>query len=345
MKIISLILLSLVYLYSQEFKKVYIIASYEESHFCGQPQETGVLKGLVKSGFFENMNLVVKRFYMDTKRTNTTRELMQKVGLQALQEIAEYQPNVVITLDDNAFREVGMKLISDDRISVIFSGLNGQLEDYNLIEKFSEGRQPVKNITGIYEKLYVYQSIRVMQNAVPSARDKIFVGITDYSPTGNAITKQLNLELSPYLKDIKWELVRVRDWDEYVNVIHDLNNRQEVGVIYPIALTLQTRESETNFTAPEIFAWTIEHSRLPDMALNYHFSKVGLFGGAAVNFEHMGFQAGKMAGKVLSGKSVSNLPIEDAQEYSIVFNIKRASQLGIEIPGPLLMAADILFKE
>jgi len=184
-----------------------------------------------------------------------------------------------------------------------------------------------------------------MQSAIPDIKNKTFVGITDFSPTGNAITKQFSLELSEDMKDIKWELIHVKNWEEYTAVIEELNNRKDVGAIYPVALTLKAKGQDKNYTAPEIFKWTINNSKLPEMALNYYFSKVGLFGGAAVNLEYMGFQAGKMAGALLENQNIKNLKIEDASEYSIVFNTKRAKQLGINIPTPLLTAADIIFKD
>ncbi len=80
------------------------------------------------------------------------------------------------------------------------------------------------------------------------------------------------------------------------------------------------------------------------MALNYFFSKVGLFGGAAVDFNQMGFLAGKKAGQILNGKAAGEISIEDAPDYAIVFNTKRAGQLGVNIPAPLLTAADVVYK-
>ena len=80
------------------------------------------------------------------------------------------------------------------------------------------------------------------------------------------------------------------------------------------------------------------------MALNYFFSKLGLFGGAAVDFKSMGFLTGKKAGQILNGTSAGMLPIENAPDYAIVFNVTRAKQLGIEIPAPLLTAADHIYK-
>ena len=185
--------------------------------------------------------------------------------------------------------------------------------------------------------------MRVMESAVPDLAGAKIVGITDFSPTGNAITKQFELELSGRQGNIEWELKRVKNWQEYKDLVVRLNNDDSVKAIYPVALTLKVSETVT-YTAPEIFKWTIENSNKPEMALNYFFSKIGLFGGAAVDFKSMGFSAGKKAGKILNGEKAGDLPIEDAPEYAIVLNVKRAKQLGIEIPVPLLTAADYVYK-
>ena len=39
------------------------------------------------------------------------------------------------------------------------------------------------------------------------------------------------------------------------------------------------------------------------------------------------------------------IPVEDASDYAIVFNLTRANDLGINIPEPLLTAADQVYKE
>ena len=284
-----------------ESKRILIVASYEKNHICGWPQEQGVIKGLAKEGWFEGLNLEVKRFYMDTKRTNTTLKAMKKAASKVLKAMDAYRPQLLVTLDDNAFREVGLKMANHPDINVVFSGMNGQPEKYNKVTPYMKNREhPGGNITGVYEKLYVARSIRVMESAVRGLKGGVIVGITDYSPTGNAI--------------------------------------------YPVALTLKVSEDLT-YTAPEIFKWTVENSKKPEMALNYFFAKIGLFGGAAVDFQKMGFMAGKKAGKILNGEKAGSLPVEDAPDYAIVFNIKRAAQLGIDIPDPLLTAADHVYNE
>ena len=175
----------------------------------------------------------------------------------------------------------------------------------------------------------------------PQPGDKV-IGITDYSPTGNAITKQFDLELKDQKTPYIWELRRVRDFEEYKKTILEINEDKKVKAIYPAALSLKTLEGQT-YTAGKIFKWTTQNSKKPEMALNYYFSKIGLFGGAAVDFTAMGKLAGVKAGRILNNEAAGTLAIEDAPDYAIVFNVARAKALGIEIPDALLTAADQVY--
>ena len=131
----------------------------------------------------------------------------------------------------------------------------------------------------------------------------------------------------------------VGSWEAYHREVLSANRDEEVGALYPAALLLKDSLGKT-YTAPEIFAWTIRHSKKPEIALNYAFTRMGLFGGAAVDFHAMGMQAGRMVARVLRGEEAGTLRVEEAAKYALVFNLERARQLGIEIPPDILMAAD-----
>lgn len=324
-------------------KTVLIVASYEEGHICGGPQEEGVLKGLAGEGFVEGKNLRIERYYMDTKVNNTTRALMKREAEMALQMVESIKPDVVVAIDDNAFREVGLPLAGRDDVSVVFSGMNGQVEDYNAMTPFCESRKhPGGNVTGVYEKLYVERSLRVIK-AIPGLTGDTFVFISDFTPTGVAVTKQFSLELVEPLPGLKYRFEKVRDWHEYKALIREINEDDSVFAIYPAALSLRG-EGGVLSTAKEVFDWTIANCNKPGMAVNYYFAKLGLFGGAAVDFKDMGALAGGKVGQILNGARAGDLPIEDAPEYAIVFNLTRSEQLGIEIPPSLLTAADYVYK-
>lgn len=325
--------------------RVMIVHSYERDHVCGAPQADGVVAALSDAGWIDGKNLRIRSYHMDTKKTHTTPEAIREQAGIALQQVEEFAPKVVIVLDDNAIREVMLPLVDRNDLSVVFSGMNGQPEAYSEKTPFMRSRQrPGSNVTGVYEKLWVAKSLVVMNAALrnfdPSSR---VIGITDYSPTGNAITRQFELELARADLPVTWDLRRVGDFSEYTRLIEELNGDDGVVAIYPAALTLKTAAGST-YTAKEIFAWTTANSKKPEMALNYFFAKTGLFGGAAVDFGAMGYLAGRKAARILEGEKAGDLPIEDAKDYAIVFNTGRADALGITIPDALLTAADHVYK-
>lgn len=328
---------------AQPAKRIYIVQSYEKGHVCGEPQAEGILDALGAGGWEVGRNLTVQSYYMDTYRTNATPEAMKAEGQKALAEIAEFKPDIVFVLDDAAVRQVMLPLIGRTDMSVVFSGMNGQPEIYNEPKHYLDSRgHPGGNVTGVYEKLYVAQSLKVMAQAVPALRSGKAVMITDGSPTGNGLTKQFELELKE--SDIAWEVRRVKDWDEYKALIQTLNDDATVKAIYPVALTLPV-DGGGRYAAAQIYDWTIANSRKPEMAINYFFARMGLFGGAVVNFNAMGKLAGQKGAKILGGTKAGDLPIEDAPDYAIVFNLKRASDLGIEISPRVLAAARAIYKD
>jgi ABC-type uncharacterized transport system substrate-binding protein len=322
-----------------------IVHSYERDHICGAPQADGVVAALREAGWVIGENLQVLPFYMDTKKTHTTPEAIREQARIALRLVDEFGPEVVVVLDDNAIREVMLPLVNRDDVSVVFSGMNGQPEAYNEKASFMKNKQqPGSNVTGVYEKLWASKSLVVMNAALENLnKAHRVVGITDYSPTGNAITRQFELEITKENSPVTWELQRVKDFAEYSKLIKKLNADDDVIAIYPAALSLKTADG-TTYTAKEIFAWTTANSTKPEMALNYYFAKIGLFGGAAVDFGAMGHLAGQKVAQILHGKKAGELPIEDAKDYAIVFNTSRAKELGITIPDALLTAADHVYK-
>jgi ABC-type uncharacterized transport system substrate-binding protein len=328
---------------AQTAKRIYIVQSYEKGHVCGEPQAEGILSALAAGGWNAGANLTVRSYYMDTYRTNGSPEAMQREGTKALEEIAEFKPDIVFVLDDAAVKFVMLPLIGRPDIAVVFSGMNGQPEMYDQQKKYMDSwERPGSNVTGVYEKLYAAQSLKVMAQAIPALRSGKAVMITDFSPTGNGLTKQFELELRD--SDIPWEVRRVKDWADYKTLIQTLNEDASVKAIYPVALTLTTETGE-RYAAAQIYDWTIANSRKPEMAINYFFARMGLFGGAVVNFGAMGKLVGQKGAKILGGAKAGDLPIENAPDYAIVFNLKRAKDLGIEIPPRILAAATAIYRD
>jgi ABC-type uncharacterized transport system substrate-binding protein len=325
-------------------KRAYIVMSQEPGHPCGEPQAEGVLEALAAAGWTQGRNLTVRRHYMDQYITNVTPEALRETGQKALADIAAFKPDILFIMDDASIQFVMMPLIGQTDIPIVFSGMNAQPEFYNAQKKIMESRaRPGGNVTGMYEQLYAAQSLKVMMEAIPGLRGGKAVMITDTTGTGNALTKQFELELKD-VKDVTWEVKRAKDWSEYTALIEALNSDPSVKAIYPIAMTLAGPDG-TRYSASQIYDWTIPNSRKPEMAVNYFFARMGLFGGAVVNFGSMGRYAGQKSARILDGAKAGDISIDDAPDYAIVFNVKRARDLGIEIPARVLAAAHAVYKD
>ena len=115
--------------------KVFIVQSYEKDHVCGSPQGKGIEASLAKA--FKD-RLDIRNHFMSTKTINSTPEKMKKEALVVLAEVESFKPDLVFTVDDDAFREVGLKLIARS-YPVIFSGMNAQPRIAMKVFKIKQG--------------------------------------------------------------------------------------------------------------------------------------------------------------------------------------------------------------
>jgi ABC-type uncharacterized transport system substrate-binding protein len=315
--------------------KIFIVQSYEKDHVCGSPQGRGIEAALTKA-FKDGIH--VHTHFMNTKTVNSTPDKMKKEALVVLSEIESFGPDMVFTVDDDAFREVGLKLAGRS-YPVIFTGMNGQPENYSKSTPFLDGQgKPGANITGVYEKLHFQTALNVMKGVIPDLRK--IVALLDMSPTGNAIRIQLEKELAGFSGKVEVVFRQVGTMKDYLAEISRINSDPSVQAVYPVVLSVADDKGVSVGFKTTLKAY-VENCTKPGMALNFDFARLGLFGGASVDFGAMGRQAGEMGVRFLKGVDMRELPIESAQEYLITFNKKNADMLGIRIPAELIGAAVI----
>jgi ABC-type sugar transport system substrate-binding protein len=118
-------------------KKVLIVHSYHAEYDWCQGVNEGIEKILKLAG------VETRIFYMDTKR-NSIQEWKEKSGQAAEAEMNAYDPDVVITVDDDAQAFFAKKHVNDDKRQIVFCGVNAEPEKYGF---------PAKNVTASWNAL------------------------------------------------------------------------------------------------------------------------------------------------------------------------------------------------
>jgi ABC-type uncharacterized transport system substrate-binding protein len=314
---------------------VFIVCSYRPENVCGADQELGIRERL--SERFGH-GIRIETHYMYTKTVNRDARKMAQDAQVALKKIESCNPDLVYTVDDNAFREVGLKLVGRP-FPVVFSGMNGQPSLYNSMVQFLDDQgRPSANVTGVYEKLHVKASLNVMKQILPSQRR--VVALLDDTPTGAALEVQLLKELEHNNTGVSVDIRRVRDMTEYGEQIDRIERDDFVDAAYNMVLSIEQAPGQF-VDYRRTFAEYIRRCTKPSHALNFAFARQGLFGGASCDFAAMGRQAAGMGMKLLDGADIRDLPIENAEAVLLTFNKARADMLGIEIPTDVLGAARV----
>jgi putative tryptophan/tyrosine transport system substrate-binding protein len=104
-------------------------------------------------------------------------------------------------------------------------------------------------------------------------------------------------------------------------------------------------DSFTNLRSSLIIDLAARH-RLPAISAYERFPKDGglMYYGASINVPDQFRQAATYVDRILKGVKPGDLPIQRADKYSLVINLKTAKALGLNVPLPLTGLADELIE-
>jgi putative ABC transport system substrate-binding protein len=96
----------------------------------------------------------------------------------------------------------------------------------------------------------------------------------------------------------------------------------------------------------ELIAEQAEVRGLPSVSASERFPKVGglMYYGANINLREQMRQAAAYVDRILKGTNPGDLPIQRADRYTLVINLKTAKALGLNVPLPLSGLADELIE-
>ena len=170
-------------------KKCLFVSSYHQ----GYAWSDGVERGLrsVLEGRCE-----VKQFDMDTKRRKSPEEIKAS-ALRAKALIESWQPDIVITADDNAAKYLIQPYYKDHELPFVFCAVNWTAEEYGF---------PYGNVTGMIEVAPIRASLERAAQVVPNLRRVFYIGAKTLTESKNLrryadAAASLGLEIDHALAD------------------------------------------------------------------------------------------------------------------------------------------------
>jgi ABC-type uncharacterized transport system substrate-binding protein len=263
----------------------------------------------------------VQYHYMDTKR-NPSQEFKEKATRTTKRIIEEWQPHLVIAIDDNA-QLAAKDFINHPNMKIVFSGVNAEAENY--------GYDTANNVTGILERIPFGSLKDAFLQILPSDRQRI-VHYSDDSETSVAIHKEMD--------QFSWQPINVVEhkmmgtFEEWQQAIQQANQKADFLMVTHYH-TLRRSAQDPRIVSPkEVMQWTIKNSPIPDIGCwGFYVSDGGMVALGVSPYEQ-GEVAAKMAVDILShGKNPQEIPYFKSQLYVIYARESRLQKYGVKLPS------------
>lgn len=274
--------------YSKQ-KNVLILLSYSATNSWNN----SILQGLKEAFAAYDGNIQLFIEYMDTKR-HTDKGYLHRLATVYEEKYRQEPIDLLIASDDNAFR-FAMKnrkfLFSDPPI--VFCGINYLDEPDKMI---------AENITGVMESYDIAGTIQLGLSLYPQTK-KIFV-INDQTTSGIANSKKLREAQQDFPEEITIVDSGPLSMAELLAKVSILDNETLI-----LLMSFTTDRNNHRFSYKTSIDMIRSAANRPILGFWDFYVGHGITAGAITS----GFDQGKMAGdiskSILSGKSVSSLPV------------------------------------
>lgn len=246
---------------------------------------------------------------------NPDEEFKTQAGLDAQVIIEEWNPDVVITCDDNAFKYLVMPYYRDTNLPFVHCGINWDASVYGA---------PYRNTTGIIEVALVEQLVDELMNYSNGER----VGYLSMEGTtgrkaGEYFSRVLETPSVRY----------VSTFSEWKEAFVDMQETLDLLVIGSFG-------SVTDFDENEAMKFVRENIRIP-IGANHNPEMPYATIGFIANSKEPGEWVGQTALRILNGTNPSDIPEAANKQATIVVNLDLAEMLDITFPASILKIAEI----
>ena len=315
-------------------KRVLVLHSYDTSYSWTRDVNIGLERMLDTYPEWQ-----VRWHYMDLKRRPWP-EAREAAAAQARRVIADFKPDVVIAVDDDAQSLVGKHYINHPRIKWVFAGVNGGVEDY--------GFTGARNITGVFER-----------KQLASVREAVLAGHAK-SRYENGMRNLRIMHLGDQSHSVKLDdgTIRAFDWQplqyvgsklvktytqwqaavlaagEETDVLFISNYRRLIRYDCKIDKTVENCVDDSRLVPPrEVVAWTEINSSVPLIGGNgFYVEDGGMFALGPSGFEQGGQAAHLAVQLIVQEADPASLMQLSTREFVVFMRPSQMAQHDFRLP-------------
>lgn len=305
----ALLMLSLTLISDAMAAKCLFVSSYHQGYEWSDGVERGVRSTLKN-------HCELKQFDMDAKRHKEPHELAQKAR-EAKALIEAWQPDVVITADDDAAKYLIMPYYKDHAIPFVFCGINWTVEEYGF---------PYRNATGMIEVAPVTPLFEQAETLLPVHGRAFYLG-------ANTSTERKNLA---YVQDIASRRgihLEHRLVDTTAAWISEFQAAQAYDF-----LVLGSNAGINDWQEAQVREAVKNHGRRLSLTTHEWMMPYTMLGLTKVP-EEQGQWAAQSALHILSGVEPASIPIIANRKWDIWVNSSLVETTSIRLPKPLVHKA------
>ncbi len=306
-----------------EKKKLVYISSYHQGYSWGDDIETGLAKALGirinpdRSLDMSQARVDLKIFRTDTKR-NPSEAYIKAASRRAKEMIDAWQPDILVTGDDDAVKYVLAPYYVNSDLDVVFCGLNGNVSEYGI---------SAPNITGMIETAPYGQTFALLQKFSKGSR-MAFIG-------ADSCCNRKELAVPERKQILQASEVRLaKNVEPWKKAYLELQDKADM-------LILLDQEGIKGWDEQNIRQFILENTKIVTGAFFDCEIQYALMGWTAIAEEH-GWWSGKTALKILDGARPADIPITTNRHSKLYLNLELADRLGIKFPVDLMEQANFI---
>lgn len=301
--------------------RVLILHSYDTGYSWTRDVNVGLRRILD-----HHTHYAIRWHYMDTKR-HPDAHFKRIAGLGAQRAIEQWQPHVVIAVDDDAQEQAAKHFVNHPRINIVFAGVNGHSEPY--------GYPGAANVTGILERKQLLAVREVTQVIAASRKLAGPIRILHIGDGSGSVKED-----AQFMDHFDWAPIQfvgsrlAQTFPEWQRAVQEAPQVADLILLTNYRKLARSEQDKTLVSNREAMRWTVENARIPLLGTNLFNVEDGANLAVGVSPYEQGEVAAQMAVEIIEHqRPPSQMPVRSTQQFIISMRKRGLLETGIRLPS------------